>query len=206
MSFPAGTAAASDLASCHTCWKLVGAGSTRCPRCNARVHLRAHDCVTRTLALLFTAVILYIPANLLPIMTTETLGVSTDSTIMGGVVIFWKMGSYPIAGIIFFASVMIPVSKLLALFTLCWSVWRKRTTQRHQRTVLYRMTEFVGKWSMIDVFVVAVMVALIRLGGVLTIQPGIAALAFAGVVAFTMVAAEGFDSRLIWDGGAAEDE
>ncbi len=206
MSFPSGTAAARDLASCHTCWQLVAAGSPRCPRCNARVHLRAHDCVARTFALLITSTILYIPANVLPIMTTEMLGGSTDSTIMGGVVLLWKMGSYPIAGIIFFASVMVPVGKLLAMYTLVWTVWRNRATQRHQRTVLYRITEFVGKWSMIDVFVVAVMVALIRLGGVLTIQPGIAALAFAGVVAVTMIAAEGFDSRLIWDEGAGDDE
>jgi len=201
MSFPAGTAAARDLASCHTCWQLVTAGSSRCPRCNARVHLRAHDCVARTFALLITSTILYIPANVLPIMTTEMLGGSTDSTIMGGVVLLWRMGSYPIAGIIFFASVMVPVGKLLAMYTLVWTVWRNRATQRRQRTVLYRITEFVGKWSMIDVFVVAILVALVNIEGLLVIRPGAAAMAFAGVVVVTIMAAESFDPRLIWDQG-----
>jgi paraquat-inducible protein A len=170
------------------------------------MHVRNPDSVVRTLALLVTACILYIPANVLPIMTTDQLGRSVDSTILGGVVLLWNMGSYPVAGVIFFASVMVPVSKLLIMFALCWSVLSGHAKAARQRTTLYRITEFIGKWSMIDVFVVAVLVVLIRLGGILVIQPGVAAVAFAGVVAVTMVAAEGFDPRLIWDKEQSTDE
>ena len=206
MSYPANTAAAQGLALCHTCGHLDRAELHHCSRCGDGLHLRKTDSLQRALALLFTAVILYIPANVLPIMTTEQLGRSIDSTIMGGVVLLWNLGSYPIAGIIFFASVMVPISKLLIMFALCWSVATRHTAAPRQRTVLYRVTEFIGKWSMIDVFVVAVLVALIRLGGILTIQPGIAAVAFAGVVAVTMIAAEGFDTRLIWDAEEGADD
>jgi len=151
------------------------------------------------MALVVTATILYIPAMTLPIMRTVSLGAAMDSTVVGGVVILWNMGSYPIAAIIFIASVFVPVGKLIALTVLCWFVTYGKGVSPQQQTALYRITEIVGKWSMIDVFVVAILVALIKLGDVLSFFPGLAALTFASVVIVTMVAAELFDPRLIWD-------
>lgn len=205
MSFPAGTGAAAGLASCHVCWKLAPEDERHCPRCGAKLHLRTPDSLARTLALVVTATILYIPANVLPIMVTDTLVMTEQTTILGGVVLLWNLGSYPVAAVIFFASIFIPSSKLLILYGLCWSVWSGHAAGPQQRTLLYRIIEFIGKWSMIDVFVVAVLVALIRLGGVLTIQPGPAVVAFGAVVALTMIAAEGFDTRLIWDKALADE-
>jgi paraquat-inducible protein A len=171
----------------------------RCPRCRAALHARKPDSLQRTVALVATASLLYIPANVLPIMTTDQLGRATDSTILGGVVILLHHGDYPIAAVIFIASVLVPLGKLLALSWLCWSVSRRQPASHHQRAALYRVTELVGKWSMTDVFVVAILVALIHLGGLLLITPGAAALAFGGVVIVTMLAAHSFDPRLIWD-------
>jgi paraquat-inducible protein A len=153
----------------------------------------------RTLALLITASILYIPANVLPIMTTEQLGSAVDNTILGGVVLLIDMGSYPVAAVIFVASVIVPLGKLLIMTWLCWGVHRRHVKSQRERTVLYRVTEFIGRWSMVDVFVVTILVALIHLGGILRITPGAASVAFGGVVIVTMLAAESFDSRLIWD-------
>ena len=198
-AFPTGTAAAEGLASCHICAKLSPASLHDCPLCGAALHLRMTDSLQRTMALVFTAVVLYIPANVLPIMTTTQLGAPTDSTILGGVVLLIHHGSYPIAAVIFIASVLVPSGKLIAICWLVWSVSRGQKTSLVQRTKLYRITEFVGKWSMTDVFVVAVLVALIQLGGLLKITAGPAAIAFGGVVIVTMLAAESFDPRLIWD-------
>jgi paraquat-inducible protein A len=197
--YPAGTAASKGLASCHTCYKLAPASEHKCPRCGSGLHLRTTDSLQRTMALLITATLLYIPANVLPIMTTTMLGTSEPSTILGGVVLLIHHGSYPIAAVIFIASVMVPTGKLIAISWLCWSVARKQKTSLHQRTRMYRVVEFVGKWSMTDVFVVAVLVALIQLGGLLSINAGSAAIAFGGVVVVTILAAESFDPRLIWD-------
>jgi paraquat-inducible protein A len=197
--FPAGTAAAEGLAGCHLCLKLAPASQHRCPRCGASLHLRKPDSLQRTVALTVTAALLYIPANVLPIMTTDQLGRAMDSTILGGVVVLVHHGDLPIAAVIFIASVMVPLSKLFALSWLCWSVSRRQPTSHHQRARLYRATELVGKWSMTDVFVVAILVALIHLGGLLLITPGPAAIAFGGVVIVTMIAAQSFDPRLIWD-------
>nr|WP_322786555.1 paraquat-inducible protein A [Paraglaciecola arctica] len=154
--------------------------------------------IQTTWAWLFTSALLYIPANILPIMHTSVLGSDDPSTILGGVIILWKMGSYPIAVIIFIASVLIPVAKIIIL---CWLNYSVQTNQQYafrERMFWYRFTEFVGRWSMIDVFVVAVLVSLIQLGNVMNILPGHAALAFCGVVISTMLAAMSFDSRLIW--------
>lgn len=198
-SFPAGTAAAAGLTSCHVCYKLAPTSEHRCPRCRAALHVREPASLQRTLALLITAMVLYIPANVLPIMTTLQLGRSIDSTILGGVVLLVQMGSYPVAAVIFIASVLVPIGKFVALAWLCWSVARRHPTSHRQRTVLYRMTEFIGRWSMTDVFVVTILVALIHLGGVMRITAGPAAIAFGAVVIVTMLAAESFDPRLIWD-------
>lgn len=193
------SAAQRQLASCHVCCKLAPATSHYCPRCNSPLHLRKPRSLQVTLALLITASILYIPANLYPIMITDQLGSSEESTILGGVVLLVQLGSAPIAAVIFVASVIVPLGKLIAMYYLVWSVRRDNPVRQRQRAAMYRVTEFIGKWSMVDVFVVAILVALVHLGGLLVIRPGIAALSFAGVVMVTMVAAESFDPRLIWD-------
>jgi paraquat-inducible protein A len=205
-AYPAHTAAARGLAICHVCAKLSPADLHRCPRCGAGIHLRTADSIARTVALVLTAIILYVPANVLPIMTTEQLGTAEDSTIIGGVIYLWHHGSYPVAVVIFIASVMVPLGKMIAILYLCWTVGSHQQTRPRQRTVMYRITEFVGRWSMVDVFVVAILVALIQLGGLLSITPGAAALAFSGVVIITMLAAESFDPRLIWDRLGDDDE
>ena len=200
------TAASRHLASCHLCLKLADASLHHCPRCGESLHLRKANSLQRTLALLITAAILYIPANVLPIMITDQFGNATESTILGGVVLLIDMDSIPIAAIIFVASVMVPLAKLMALFYLCWSVSRGHQDVPRQRTVMYRATELIGKWSMVDVFVVSILVALVHLTGLLVILPGAAAVAFAGVVMVTIVAAESFDPRIIWDQKENADE
>jgi len=205
MSRPA-TAAERGLASCHLCLKRASENLHQCPRCGSALHLRKSASLQRTLALLITAVVLYLPANILPIMITDQLGNSIESTILGGVVLLIQLDSIPIAVIIFIASVMVPLGKMLVMFYLCWSVSHGPPVSQRQRTVMYRITEFIGKWSMLDVFVVAILVALVNLGGLLVIRPGGAALAFAGVVMVTMVAAESFDPRLMWDQMENSDE
>ena len=132
-------------------------------------------------------------------MSTELLGDDSPSTIVGGVVLFIEHGSYFVALVIFTASVIIPVAKILAIFWLCHATTRKTPLRHYELTRLYRLTEFVGKWSMIDVFVVAILVALIQVQGLHGNSPGIAANAFAGVVILTMIGAQQFDVRLIWD-------
>jgi paraquat-inducible protein A len=193
------TAKSRGLASCHTCFKLASSDLHRCPRCGSALHQRETASLQRCVALLITACLLYIPANILPIMYTDQLGKTEPSTIIGGVILLIKLGSVPIAAIIFIASVMVPSGKLIAMFYLVWSVRAGSRLNPRQRTVMYQVTEFIGKWSMVDVFVVAILVALVHLGGLLVIRPGYAALSFAGVVIVTMIAAEIFDSRLIWD-------
>ena len=163
------------------------------------MHLRKNDSIQRTLALLVTASLLYIPANLYPVMYTDALGSNEASTIMGGVVLLINLGSAPVALVIFVFSVMVPSAKLMAMFYLVWTVERNSPLDRRQRSTLYRVVEFIGKWSMVDIFVVTILVALVQLGGLLVILPGIAAVSFAGVVIITIIAAESFDSRLIWD-------
>ena len=196
---PVATAASRNLAACHVCCKLAPAEVHHCPRCGSAMHLRKNDSIQRTLALLITACLLYIPANLYPIMFTDQLGKSEGSTILGGVILLIHHDAIPVALVIFLFSVMVPIGKLLSMFYLVWTVKRHSRVTPRQRTVMYQVTEFVGKWSMVDVFVVAILAALVHLGGLLAIRPGIAALSFAGVVIVTMIAAESFDPRLIWD-------
>ena len=145
------------------------------------------------------ATLLYVPANVYPIMITTSLGHTEPSTIIGGVITLWQHGSYPIAAVIFIASILVPVSKLIAMAWLCLKVPRDGDLKSVSRTRLYRVTEFIGRWSMVDVFVVAILVALIRAGNLMSIAPGPAALAFGAVVVLTMLAAMAFDPRLIWD-------
>ena len=197
--FSANSAAARGLSLCHTCGKLSSISVRHCPRCDTTLHFRKPDSLQRTWALLLAACVLYIPANVLPIMQNEFLGEVSENTIISGVIVLWEHGSYPVALVIVIASVFVPLAKLAVLAWLCFSVNRHHQARPRQRTVLYRLTELVGRWSMVDVFVVAVLVALIQLGSLMSIRPGPAALAFAGVVIVTMFAAMSFDPRLIWD-------
>jgi len=154
--------------------------------------------VQKTWALLITAVILYIPANMYPIMSTRLFGQDDPSTIIGGVILLWHLGSYPIAAIIFVASVVVPVAKILVLAWLNYSVQKQSDRLSLERVKWYRLAEFVGRWSMIDVFVVIVLASLIQLGPTMSITPGAATLAFSGVVVATMLAAMSFEPQLIW--------
>lgn len=207
VQFVAGqTALDQGLTHCHGCEGVVPLSEPHCPRCHAPLHARIPNSLQSCMALLLTACILYLPANLLPIMITESLGSQTYSTILGGVVLLWKMGSYPIAMIIFIASVLVPIAKILSLFWLCYTVSQGDPYHRRGRTRLYRLTEFVGRWSMVDVFVVAVLAALIRMGKIMSVYPGAAAMAFAAVVVVTMLAAMLFDPRLIWDSSSVYKE
>jgi len=195
-------AAEQNLTGCPTCGlinRLSDQGRGYCSRCHEKLHQRLPHSLQRTWALLGASAIMYIPANVYPIMTTTSLGHSSPSTIIGGVVQLIQMGSWPIAAVIFIASVIVPVGKLVALTWLCIVVRRSNVLNANSRTRLYRLTEFIGRWSMVDVFVVAILVALIRAGSLMSITPGPAALAFGCVVVLTMLAAMTFDPRLIWD-------
>ena len=195
-------AAGQGLTGCPTCGlinRLSPQGRGYCIRCHEKLHQRLPNSLQRTWALLGASAIMYIPANVYPIMTTTSLGNSSPSTIIGGVVQLIQMGSWPIAAVIFIASVIVPVGKLVALTWLCLVVRRSSVLNAQSRTRLYRLTAFIGRWSMVDVFVVAILVALIRAGSLMSITPGPAALAFGSVVVLTMLAAMTFDPRLIWD-------
>jgi paraquat-inducible protein A len=154
--------------------------------------------VQYTWALLITSIIVYIPANLLPIMNTRLLGHDDPSTILGGIYILWQLGSYPIAIVIFIASVAVPIAKIIVMCWLNYSVQKQSQTFRLERAKLYRITELVGRWSMVDVFVVIILVSLIQLGNTMSIYPGAAVLAFSGMVILTMLAAMSFNPQLIW--------
>ena len=184
---------------CHKLEYLREDEVQHCTRCGARLHARRPDSIARTWALLITAAILYIPANLLPIMTTTSLLGTQQDTIMSGVVFLWQSGSWPLAAVVFFASVMVPLLKIIALVYLAASAQRRSRRQPLQRTRLYRLVEFVGRWSMLDIYVITLLVALVQFQGLATIQAGPAAVAFGAVVVLTMFAAMSFDPRLIWD-------
>jgi paraquat-inducible protein A len=186
------------LQGCPVCTSVGPSDASHCGQCGAKLHASWDRSIQHTWAWLITSVVLYIPANLLPITYNQFLGNQTESTIMGGVVTLWGHGSQPIAAIIFIASVFVPLAKMFVLAFLCLSVQFRSVFALSEKTKLYRVTEFIGRWSMIDVFVVAVLVALIQLGAIMTIRPGAAALAFAGMVATTMMAALAFDPRLLW--------
>ncbi|WP_286236911.1 paraquat-inducible protein A [Neptuniibacter halophilus] len=200
-----GSALKNQLQSCHHCGLLHPLDTANCERCGSPLHARFPNSLQKTWAYLITAILLYLPANLYPIMNTTLLGNSEPSTILGGVLVLWEMGSYPIALIVFIASIMIPIGKMLALIWLAYSVQHGHQHRVSERIKMYRLTELIGRWSMIDVFVVAVLAALVQLGGLVSITPGIAVIAFAGVVILTMLSALSFDPRLIWDSLSQEE-
>lgn len=203
------TARQLGLLSCHDCHLLCeapagGHDHLACPRCGASLHTRKPNSVARTWALVMAAAIFYIPANLLPMTITSSIAGIQADTIMSGVIYFIRSGSWEIAAVIFIASVFVPLFKLLILVVLLLSVQLRWAWRPKDRTALYRLTEAVGRWSMLDIFVVTILVALVKLGAVASIEAGPAAVYFALVVIITMIAAESFDPRLIWD--ALEEE
>ena len=197
------TAQAAGLISCHSCHLICQRTKQSedrvCPRCGAMLHDRKPNSIARTWALVLAASIFYIPANLLPITTVISLGKAQSDTIMSGVIYFLHTGMWPIALVIFLASIFIPLIKLLVLIFLLISVQRKSIWRQQDRTRLYRFVEVIGRWSMVDIFVVTILVALVHLGGLATIHAGPGAIFFGAVVVITIFAAMSFDPRLIWD-------
>ena len=195
------------LGTCPICHQLVRFPKRRkaesdfalCPRCGSEVTLRKPASVQNTLALVFAGIIFYIPANLLPMMHVHTFAGTQSDTIMSGVLYFLESGSYLIGFVIFVASIFVPILKMLILLYLVYSVHRGRTTRRKERRRLYLLTEVIGRWSMVDVYVVSIMIALVHFGALTEIRAGMGALFFLLVVIVTMLAAMAFDPRLIWD-------
>ncbi len=199
MSTPFVKAADRGLAGCHTCGKVSPVALERCPRCDSHLHLRKPASIEGTVALMSAAAALYIPSHLLPIMTVVELGEVTNHTIIGGMTTFWETGAYPIAIVIFIASILIPLLKIAALTWLCSAATGKAHPSPETLGRVYLVTELLGRWSMIDIFVVGIMVSVMQLGNYMTVTPGPGALAFAGVVVLTMLAAMRFEPRLLWD-------
>jgi paraquat-inducible protein A len=195
------TARERGLASCHDCGRLIplAGDHDHCPRCGGHIHLRKPDSLNRAWALLIASAILYVPANLLPITRTEALGNVQSDTIISGVIYFLHHGDWPLALVIFTASVAVPCLKILVLGFLLWTTQLRSTWRPLDRTRLYRITELVGRWSMVDVYVVTILVALVQLGLLAQVKAGPGAVYFALVVVLTMLAAEAYDPRLIWD-------
>jgi paraquat-inducible protein A len=169
-----------------------------CRRCKQRIYHDKGYSYQQTLAYLITAMILFIPANFYPMLSTNTLGETTTNTIIGGIIVLWEHGSYPIALIILFASVFVPILKFIMISYLLISAKYGRLSQKIDKQKLFYITEIIGPWSMIDVFVVAILAALVQLS-IVQIEPGAATTAFAAMVFFTLLSALSFDTRLIWE-------
>lgn len=206
------TARNASQISCHSCHLLCRINFSKvgeslvCPRCGSTLHQRKPNSLKRTWALVLAAVIFYIPANLLPVTVVISFGKAQADTIMSGVIYFVATGMWPIALVIFVASILVPMLKLSILIFLLISVRRKSTWRPKDRTRLYRITEAVGRWSMVDIYVVTILVALVNLGNLATIKAGPGAGFFAAVVVITIFAAMSFDPRLIWDAKETLDE
>jgi paraquat-inducible protein A len=210
ISASAPTAARSGLFVCHDCGLLSKPASHahegRCPRCGAGLHFRKPESIARTWAFVIAAVILYVPANLLPVMDTSSLfGAQTD-TVMSGVVYLWTSGSWPLAVIVFIASIAVPMLKIIALIFLVLTAQLRWRWLPQRRTRIYRLVELVGRWSMLDIYVITILVALVQFNALATIKAGPGAIAFGAVVVLTMFAAMSFDPRLVWDAVEPEHE
>jgi paraquat-inducible protein A len=199
------------LISCHNCDQLAlmpplpARATAHCPRCGAAMHRRKPNSLARTWALVVTAAILYIPANLLPVMTVVYFGRGEPDTILSGVKELIHAGMWPVALLVFFASITVPVLKLIGLTFLLITVQRRSIWRLRDRGLMYRIIEQVGRWSMVDIFMISILVALVNLGSIATIEPGVGAICFAGVVIITMFASMSFDPRLIWDAEKSSD-
>ncbi len=200
---PGTTAAEAGLILCEGCGLLVRPAQEHepgyCPRCDAELEFRRHNSIQRTWALIIAAAICYLPANILPIMLSNQLGREEEDTIISGVILLYNTGSAALAAIVLIASVIIPLAKLIALSYLLIPVQRGSVKKNRDRAKLYRLMEIVGRWSMLDVFVATFIVALIQLQPLMAVMPGTGVLFFGAVVVLTMLAAESFDPRLIWD-------
>ena len=187
--------------SCEACTLVVVSPDhgKDCPRCGSALHRRKPDSIAWTWALVIAAAALYVPANLYPVLTVVQLGAGSPSTILGGVQELIASEMYPLAALVFFASVAVPMLKLVGLTTMLVATQTRRAGWLRDRTHLYRVVRWIGRWSMIDIFMEALLGALVQFGGVVTIEPGIGAMAFCGVVILTMFAAETFDPRIMWD-------
>lgn len=184
---------------CHLLNRFKPGVHQHCRRCGARLHPRRPNSIARTWALLLTAAVLYVPANLLPIMTVNLFGQGSPATIMEGVVELIQADMLPIALVVFIASILVPTFKLVGIALLLCSVQRRLLLSARQRMVMFRFIEWIGRWSMLDIFVIAILVALVSFGNFASIEAGTGAMAFAAVVVLTMLAALAFDPRLIWD-------
>ncbi|MGD9950782.1 MAG: paraquat-inducible protein A [Desulfobulbus sp.] len=198
-----------DYLLCHDCHKLLPAdyrqtsGRDHCPRCGHILHQRKQNSIARTWALLLTAVVLTLPANLLPIMEVDYFGVPDQSTIMDGIIYFFKEGSYGIGLVIFIASILVPLFKVIGLVIILLSIhYRWRSSLRH-KAIMFRFIEFIGRWSMLDIFVITLLCSLAQFGFLSSISAAPASLYFTGVVLSTMFAALSFDPRLLWDAAKA---
>ncbi|MGZ9709543.1 paraquat-inducible protein A [Glaciimonas sp. GNP009] len=202
------TAVSLGLISCHHCGTVSKEVKEheRCGRCKATLHTRKSDSINRTWALLIAACIMYIPANLMPVMITRTLLSVQHDTILSGVIYFWISGDWELAGIIFIASFLVPLFKLSAMILLTITAQRQSRWRRFQRAKLYRIVELIGRWSMLDVFVVSLLAGLVQISGFARITAGVGVAAFGSVVILTMLASLTFDPRLIWDQGDQGDQ
>ena len=201
---PIPTAHRAGLVGCRRCGRVWPEGQARCGRCDSRLTPPDRRSLQAVWAWMAAGIIAYIPANVLPMLSTQTfMGFhgASDATIIGGVIELMRHGSYGVAGIVFVASIIVPLTKFLVIGWLATVAGRRANMeQAHRRLIAYEVVEFIGRWSMIDVFVVAILSALVQLGYVATIRPGPAAVCFALSVAFTMLSAQSFDPRLIWRG------
>lgn len=209
MSVAALTAMQQGLQSCEACGLLSrpmpGEAEGHCPRCDTRVHFRKPAGVQRAWAYLVAAAVCYIPANLLPVLTTTTAAGPESDTILEGVVFLWSPTGWPLSIIVLIASIMIPIAKIVALAFLLVTVQRGSIRNNEGRVRLYRVVELVGRWSMVDVFVDTYTAALIQLQPLMSVEPGPGLVFFAAVVVLTMLAAGSFDPRAIWDAGHASE-
>lgn len=199
------TARRAGLVACTRCGRVHPRGAASCRRCGAPLASRDTASISRVWAWLVAGIVVYIPANIYPMLLTTTLGRTTENTIVGGVIELFDHGSWGVALVVFAASVLIPIGKFVAIAYLALSVRSPVVIRGHGRQRLFEVVEFIGRWSMIDVFVVAILAALVQLDFVATVNPGIAAVSFALSVAFTMLSAQSFDPRLIWDAYETDD-
>jgi len=199
------TARRAGLVGCAVCGRVQTPGHATCLRCGSRLAGRDPQSLQRVWAWMLAGIVAYIPANTYPMLRTSTMGRTTENTIIGGVLELLNHGSWGVALIVFVASVVIPIGKFVAIAYLAISVKSPVVIRGHGRQRLYEIVEFIGRWSMIDVFVVAILAALVQFNFAATVNPGIAAVSFALSVAFTMLSAQSFDPRLIWDAYEADD-
>ncbi len=184
---------------CHNIYRNVPDTVQHCKCCNAELHQRKPDSINRTWAYLIAAMILYVPANTMMIMNVAYFGVDDPSTIMGGVILLMQLGSHSVAFVVFVASVVVPLFKMIGIILILFSLKYKINLPDRQRIKMFRFIEFIGRWSMLDIFVISILAALVNISGVAEITAGPAATAFGSVVVLTMLSASSFDTRLLWD-------